>query len=69
MSIGAKWLRRAEAAAAGRAGRTLDSAERELGELLPGARIERGSVNCGLRVGGWCSAGWRIRRCGSCCGG
>ncbi len=41
MSIGAKWLRKAEQAAAERVDRMLDTAERELGELLPGARIER----------------------------
>lgn len=49
MSIGAKWLRRAEQAAAAHATQILAAAERELGELLPGARIERGVGE--LRIG------------------
>lgn len=48
MSIGSKWLHQAEQAAAGRVRRLLDSAERELGGLLPGTRIERGASE--LRV-------------------
>lgn len=43
MSIGTKWMRQAEQAAAGQAWRLLDAAERELGQVLPGARIERGA--------------------------
>ena len=43
MSIGAKWLRQAERAAAAQAQRLIDAAEREVGGLLPGARIERGT--------------------------
>lgn len=43
MSVGSKWLRRADAAAAAQVGRMLDSAERDLGALLPQARIERGA--------------------------
>lgn len=43
MSVGAKWLRQAERAAAERSAQLLDTAERELGDLLPGARIERGT--------------------------
>ena len=42
MSIGTKWLRQAEQAAADQARRLLEAAERELGVLLPEARIERG---------------------------
>lgn len=41
MSIGTKWLRQAERAAEAQARRLLDAAERELGGLLPAARIER----------------------------
>lgn len=40
--IGARWLRRAEAAAAKKAAQLIETAEREFGALLPGARIERG---------------------------
>ena len=43
MTIGAKWRRQAEQAAADQARRLLDAAERELGALLPEARIERGA--------------------------
>ena len=43
MSVGMKWLRQAERAAAGQVRRMLDAAERELDELLHGARIERGA--------------------------
>ena len=49
MTVGAKWLRRAEQVATERAKQLLDAAERELGELLPGARIERGISE--LRIG------------------
>ena len=38
---GMKWLRRAEQVAEARAADLLDAAERTLGGLLPGARIER----------------------------
>lgn len=48
MNIGTKWLRQAERVAAAQVRRLLDAAERELGELLPGARIERGVAE--LRV-------------------
>ena len=41
MNLGNRWLRQAERAAAARAGRMLDAAERELGDLLAWARIER----------------------------
>lgn len=40
--IGARWLRRAEAAAAKKAEQLIETAEGELGALLSGARIERG---------------------------
>lgn len=43
MSIGTKWLRQAERAATNQARGVLDAAERELGGLLPEARIERGA--------------------------
>ena len=43
MSIGTKWLRQAERAATNHARGVLDAAERELGGLLPEARIERGA--------------------------
>lgn len=43
MSIGMKWLRQAERAAAGQARRLLDAAEGALDGLLPGTRIERGA--------------------------
>jgi len=43
MNIGTKWLRQVERVAAARIRRLLDAAERELGGLLPGARIERGA--------------------------
>ena len=49
MSVGAKWLRQAERAAAAQAARMLDAAERELSDILPGARIERGVGE--LRIG------------------
>lgn len=49
MTIGTRWLHQAERAAAGQARRLLDAAERELGGLLPGARIERGAGD--LRIG------------------
>ena len=49
MSVGAKWLRRAEQVAAARVARMLDSVEREVSALLPGARIERGVGE--LRIG------------------
>lgn len=42
MNIGSKWLRQAEQAATARAARLIEAAERELGDLLPLARIERG---------------------------
>ncbi len=48
MSIGTNWRRQAERAAAAQARQLLDAAERELGRLLPGARIER--ENGELRV-------------------
>lgn len=49
MSIGDKWVRRAERAAAARAGQMLEAAERRLGELLPEARVERSGRE--LRIG------------------
>ena len=38
MNLGNKWLRQAERAAAARAGRMLDTAERELSDVLAWAR-------------------------------
>ena len=42
MSIGAKWIRAAERVGAEQARRLIEAAERDLSDLLPGARIERG---------------------------
>ncbi len=49
MSVGMKWLRRAERAAAARVARLMDRAETEVATFLPGARIERAGDE--IRIG------------------
>ncbi len=49
MSVGTKWRHQAERAGAEQARRLLDAAARELGDLLPGAQVERGTNE--LRIG------------------